>query len=158
MRRPSAAPRARRVHPTPRPPAGAQRRRDAASGADSGQATAELAVGLPSVFVVFFLAAWMLGVVGAQARCADAARVGARLAARGETAAAVTAAVTRAAPRDATLRMHRQAGLLDVEVSARVGAAGLGRLVPALVVTAHAVTPVEPTACTAPDCPRPGPP
>ncbi len=115
-------------------------------------------MGLPSLFVVFFLAAWMVSAVGAQARCADAARVGARLAARGEAQATVSAAVTRAAPRGATLRLHRDADLLDVEVSAPVGAAGLGRLVPALVVTAHAVTPVEPAACTAPDCAAPGPP
>ncbi|WP_236705746.1 MULTISPECIES: TadE family type IV pilus minor pilin [Frankia] len=148
----------RRAHPLPHPPTVARHRRDITRGADSGQATAELAVGLPSVFVAFFLAAWMLATVGAQARCADAARVGARLAARGEAQATVSAAVTRAAPRGATLRLHRDADLLDVEVSAPVGAAGLGRLVPALVVTAHAVTPVEPVACTAPDCAPPGPP
>ncbi len=154
MRWSSTVPRGH-AHPTPRPPAVARPRRDATRRADGGQATAELAAGLPSLFVVFFLAAWMLSAVGAQARCADAARIGARLAARGEAPATVSAAVTRAAPRGAALQLHHQAGLVDVEVSAPVGAAGLGRLMPALVVTAHAITPVEPAACATPDCSPP---
>jgi hypothetical protein len=95
------------------------------------------------LFALFFLAAWLLGAVSGQARCADAARVGARLAARGESDTAVTAAVARAAPPHAGVRLRRHDGLLDVEVSARVGRIGLDRLVPDLVVSAHAVVPVE---------------
>lgn len=153
---PGTAPCRRHSHLPSHPSAVDRQQWDITREADRGQATAELAVGLPSVFVVFFLAAWMLSAVSAQARCADAARVGARLAARGETTAAVFTAVTRAAPSGATMQLHRQTGLLDVEVSAPT--AGLGHLVPTLVVTAHAVAPVETAACPTPGCSPPEPP
>jgi hypothetical protein len=100
-------------------------------------------MGLPSLFVVLFLAAWMLGAVSSQARCADAARVGARLAARGEPDTAVSTMADRAAPPHAQVRIRRQADLVIVEVSARIGTAGVGRLVPDLVVTARAVASTE---------------
>ncbi len=119
--------------------AGPEQRRQA----DRGQATAELAVGLPSLFAAFFVAAWLLGAVSGQARCADAARVGARLAARGESDPTVTLAVARAAPPHARIRLRRHEGLLDVEVSARISRAGLDSFVPDLVVSARAVVPDE---------------
>lgn len=120
---------------------------------DAGQATAELAVGLPTLFVVFLLAAWLLGAVSAAARCADAARIGARLAARGEPDASAAAMAARAAPPGAEVRIRHGNELVNVEVSARIGAAGLGRLVPDLVVNARAVAAAE--ATNSPPAPAP---
>ena len=53
-------------------------------------ATAELAVVLPAVLLVLAVALSALGLAIDQIRCVDAARAGARAAARGDTAAAVT--------------------------------------------------------------------
>ncbi|MCM3882453.1 pilus assembly protein TadE [Frankia sp. R82] len=94
---------------------------------------------------VFLLAAWMLAVMFGQGRCGDAARIGARLAARGESDAIVAATVTRAAPPHASVRVSRHDGLVDVEVSATIGASALGRLAPRQVVSARAVAAVEPS-------------
>ncbi|AEH11559.1 MULTISPECIES: TadE family type IV pilus minor pilin [Protofrankia] len=52
---------------------------------DGGQATAELAVAIPSLVLVLLIAIWVVSAVSVQARCAEAARIGARAAARGET-------------------------------------------------------------------------
>ena len=53
-------------------------------------ATAELAVVLPAVLLVLAVALSALGLAIDQIRCVDAARAGARAAARGDTAGAVT--------------------------------------------------------------------
>ena len=59
---------------------------------ERGSATAEVAILLPGVVLLLALVlAAGSGVVG-QVRCVDAARTGARLAARGESAQAVTSA------------------------------------------------------------------
>ena len=62
-------------------------------------ATAELAVALPSLVLVLALALAALDLGIAQVRCVDAARVGARLLARGEPAGPVLAEVRAAGPR-----------------------------------------------------------
>jgi hypothetical protein len=80
---------------------------------EGGAATAELAVALPALVLVLALALAGLDVGIAQVRCVDAARIGARLLARGEPAGAALAEVRAAAPRGADV---------DVEVTAeRVG-------------------------------------
>lgn len=86
--------------------------------------TAEAAVVLPTL--VLLLATMVCGVV-ASARyiqCVDAARAGARAAARGEHASGVQEAVRSAAPAGARLRTVRQGELVRVRVRARV--TGLG--------------------------------
>ncbi|ETA02599.1 hypothetical protein ThrDRAFT_01571 [Frankia casuarinae] len=142
------------VRSSQRPPRPVTHRRGrSVRGSDRGQATAELAIGLPSLFVVFFLAAWMLGAVAAQTRCADAARIGARLAARGEPDSAVHTMVIQAAPVGSTVTLHRGAGRLEVQVSVHVGGIGVSRLVPGIEVAARAVTPVEATVDLPSDAP-----
>jgi hypothetical protein len=71
------------------------------AGTEGGAATAELAVALPTLVLVLAaaLAAVDLGV--AQVRCVDAARLGARLLARGEPPAPVLREVRAAAPEGA---------------------------------------------------------
>ncbi len=61
--------------------------------------TAETAVVLPVLLLVLAAVVAAVLVVGAQLRCVDAAREGARAAARGEDPAAVQALVARVAPR-----------------------------------------------------------
>ncbi len=65
--------------------------------------SAEIALALPAVLVVLVLAlaALVLGVD--QVRCADAARIGARLAARGEPVAGVVSAVAGRSPTGAVV-------------------------------------------------------
>jgi Flp pilus assembly protein TadG len=60
--------------------------------------TAETAVVLPVLLLVLAGAVSAVVVVGAQLRCVDAAREGARAAARGEAPAAVVRLATAAAP------------------------------------------------------------
>ncbi|WP_163548085.1 TadE family type IV pilus minor pilin [Candidatus Frankia nodulisporulans] len=93
---------------------------------------------------MFLLAVWMLAVLFGQGRCGNAAGIGARLAARGESDAIVTAAAAAAAPPHATVRLSRHDGLIDVEVSASIGMAALGQNGLRQVVSAHAVIPAEP--------------
>src|SRR5688500_20233283 len=57
---------------------------------DAGMVTAETAVVLPVLLLVLAGAVAAVTVVGAQLRCVDAAREGARAAARGESVAEVT--------------------------------------------------------------------
>ncbi len=66
-------------------------------------ATAEFAIVLPVVVLVLAMALAMLMAVTDQLRCVDAARVGARAAARGDTDAAVIQAARRAAPSGARI-------------------------------------------------------
>ncbi len=67
-------------------------------GGETGMVTAELAVGLPGLVVVAVVLAWLLSLGAAQAGLAQAAREGARAAARGEPTTSVRAAVHRLVP------------------------------------------------------------
>ncbi|WP_437070902.1 TadE family type IV pilus minor pilin [Streptomyces sp. enrichment culture] len=81
--------------------------------------TAESALVLP-VLVVFSLAlVWGLLVVAAQIQCMDAARTGARAAARQDPEASVIAAARDAAPKGATVTVTRAGGLVRVVVVAK---------------------------------------
>ncbi|MEW2449085.1 TadE family type IV pilus minor pilin [Streptomyces parvulus] len=85
---------------------------------DGGFVTAETAVVLP-VLVVFAMAlVWGLLVVAAQIQCVDAARTGARAAAREDSDDAVVAAARDAAPPGARVTVGRQTGLVRVVVVA----------------------------------------
>jgi len=92
---------------------------------DAGTATAELAVALPAV--VLFLATLLTvgALMSAQLRCQDAARAGARWAARGESAAAVERVAARLAPDGAAVDVSTSSETVTVTVTARV-ATGLG--------------------------------
>ena len=81
---------------------------------------------LPVLALLLAVGLWSVAVAGAQLRCVDAARDGARAAARGESDAVVVAATTAAAPQGAQVDVHHDGSRVVVVVSARVGG-GLGR-------------------------------
>ncbi|MFG2314770.1 TadE family type IV pilus minor pilin [Streptomyces tendae] len=94
------------------------RARARGSGPDGGFVTAEAAVVLP-VLVVFAMAlVWGLLVVAAQIQCVDAARTGARAAARQDPVDEVVQVAREAAPSGARVTVSRQAGLVHVVVVA----------------------------------------
>ncbi|RKE19923.1 TadE family type IV pilus minor pilin [Streptomyces sp. TLI_171] len=99
--------------------------------------TAETAVGLPALVLLAAMLTWCVVAAGAQIRCVDAARVGARAAARGDADAAALAAA--AAPRGAKVAIALDATTARVTVEARCP--GPGRLAALLSVrlTATAV-------------------
>ena len=107
--------------------------------------TAELAVALPAVVLV--LGACLAGVSAGidQIRCVDAARLGARAAARGDSAAASRAAALAAAPEGAVVTIGagggQAAGVVRVVVEARAG--GWGGVLPSWSLRAEAIGPVE---------------
>ncbi|WP_308289821.1 TadE family type IV pilus minor pilin, partial [Streptomyces muensis] len=81
--------------------------------------TAESAVVLP-VLVMFAMAlVWGLLVVAAQIQCVDAARTGARAAARQDPADAVIRVAREAAPRGATVTVGRERDEVRVVVVAK---------------------------------------
>ncbi|MEU3898802.1 TadE family type IV pilus minor pilin [Streptomyces sp. NPDC045251] len=98
---------------------GCERRARARSrDSDRGFVTAETAVVLP-VLVVFAMAlAWGLLVVAAQIQCVDAARTGARAAARQDPADAVAEVTREAAPRGARVTVSREGDRVRVVVVA----------------------------------------
>ncbi|MEU7411438.1 TadE family type IV pilus minor pilin [Streptomyces sp. NPDC042638] len=87
-------------------------------GGDRGFVTAEAAVVL-SVLVAFTMAlVWGLLVVAAQIECVDAARAGARAAARQDPAEAVVTVTREAAPRGARVTVGREGDRVRVTVVA----------------------------------------
>ncbi|MBQ1100553.1 pilus assembly protein [Streptomyces sp. b94] len=93
-------------------------RADFVGRSDKGFVTAETAVVLP-VLVVFAMAlVYGLLVVAAQIQCVDAARTGARAAARQDPADAVAEVTKGAAPRGARVTVSREAGQVRVTVVA----------------------------------------
>jgi hypothetical protein len=72
------------------------------------------------VLVMFAMAlVWGLLVVAAQIQCVDAARTGARAAARQDPADAVVEATRRTAPRDARVTVSREGDQVRVTVVAK---------------------------------------
>ncbi|WLQ42306.1 TadE family type IV pilus minor pilin [Streptomyces laculatispora] len=91
---------------------------------DGGAVTAEAAMAIP-VLVVFTLALlWALMAASAQIRCVDAARAGARAAARSEPEAQVREAALSAAPGRAGVEVQRTGALWRVRVTAPVPGPG----------------------------------
>ena|SRR5215218_159436 len=105
--------------------------------------SAETAVVLPVLLLVLVGAVAAVTVVGAQLRCVDAAREGARAASRGEDPAVVTALVARAAPRGAGSTVSAGGAEVRVTVSARI--APLGPVPLRITVSAEAVALREPS-------------
>ncbi|AIR99672.1 TadE family type IV pilus minor pilin [Streptomyces glaucescens] len=95
---------------------GCERRRRA--GRDDGFVTAESAVVLPVLVAVAMALAWGLLVVAAQIQCVDAARTGARAAARQDPADAVAALAREAAPHGAKVTVAREGDRVRVVVTA----------------------------------------
>jgi Flp pilus assembly protein TadG len=106
--------------------------------------TAETAVVLPVLLLVLAAAVSAVVVVGAHLRCLDAAREGARAAARGDDVAAVRAVTARAAPEEATTEVAFDGLRVRVTVTAVVPA--LGPLPFTVRVSASAVAELEPGA------------
>lgn len=118
----------------------ARRRR----GRDEGMVTAETAVVLPVLLLVLAGAVAAVVVVGAQLRCVDAAREGARAAARGDPPSTVTQLVRRAAPDGAVVSVIPEGE--QVRVTVAVDVAPLGPVPLRVRVAAEAVARLEPGA------------
>jgi Flp pilus assembly protein TadG len=103
---------------------------------------AETAVVLPVLLLVLAAVVAAVVVVGAQLRCVDAAREGARAAARGEDLAAVQALVARVAP-DGAAASVAVAGD-EVRVTVRAAVTPLGPVRLDVDVGATAVARLEP--------------
>lgn len=111
---------------------------------DHGMVTAETAVVLPVLVLVLAAALWAVAAAGAQLRCVDSAREGARAVARGEPTAVAVAASRRVAP-GADVVVEPAGDVVGVVVRLRVRPPGwLGDRVPALLVKARAVAGLEP--------------
>jgi Flp pilus assembly protein TadG len=106
---------------------------------DRGSVTAELAACLPVVVLLLLTGLTGVDAVVTKLRCVDAAREGARAAARGESA---DPAARRAAPQDATVSVRVEAD--TVRVSVRTITRPLGSRLPGLPVSAEAVAALEP--------------
>ena len=104
--------------------------------------TAETAVVLPVLLLVLAAAVVAVTVVGAQLRCVDAAREGARAAARGETDATVRRLADRLAPDGAVTGVTGDGQ--EVRVTVTVHVAPLGPLPMAVTVSGAAVAVREP--------------
>ena len=89
-------------------------------GRERGAAAAELAVALPALVLVLALALAALDLGVAQVRCVDAARLGARLLARGEQPAQALAEVRAAAPRGSRVSVEATGERVSVSVTAGV--------------------------------------
>jgi Flp pilus assembly protein TadG len=104
---------------------------------ERGMVTAEAAVVLPVLLLVLAGAVAAVTVVGAHLRCVDAAREGARAAARGDSDAQVIAVAGRAAPEGARVTVSGSDDEVSVTVSATV--APLGPVPLRVIVSATAV-------------------
>ncbi|MFD9789590.1 TadE family type IV pilus minor pilin [Streptomyces sp. NPDC059070] len=85
---------------------------------DRGFVTAEAAVVIPALALFALALLWALMAAAGQIECVDAARVGARAAARSETEGAVLAAARSAAPDGARVTLGRTGDLWRVRVEA----------------------------------------
>ncbi|MFJ4922401.1 TadE family type IV pilus minor pilin [Streptomyces sp. NPDC088725] len=101
--------------------------------------TAEAAVAVPALLVFAMALLWALTAAGAQLQCQDAARAGARAAARSEPRTVVLEAARSAAPEGAKVVLGHANGLWRVRVAAP--APGPGVL--ALTLSAEAVASAE---------------
>lgn len=92
--------------------------RGAPDGRDAGFVTAEAAVVLPALVLFAMGLLWALLAAGAQIQCIDAARAGARAAARQDPYDAAVAAAEQAAPKGARVTLRREGDLVRVRVEA----------------------------------------
>jgi len=109
---------------------------------DRGAVTAEAAMALPALVLAAGL--WAITVAAAQLACVDAARAGARAAARGEPLEAVRAAAIKVAPPEANASVEQENGMFKVAVSAVVRP-NWAQPLPPITVSATAFSPGEST-------------
>ncbi|MFF8769712.1 TadE family type IV pilus minor pilin [Kitasatospora sp. NPDC015120] len=126
----------------PSGPSRRQQRRGGGRG-DGGFVTAETAVALPALVLLGVLLVWAVLAAAAQLRCVDAARAGARAAARGEPDAAGVARA--AAPAGAAVLVDLAPDTVRVTVDAPYGAPGRFAEVLAVRLSATAVAAREDT-------------
>ncbi|MBT2383029.1 TadE family type IV pilus minor pilin [Streptomyces sp. ISL-11] len=91
---------------------------------DRGYVTAEAALVLPTLTLFGVALIWGLMAVCGQIQCVDAARAGARAAARSESAPAALAAAGAAAPEGAHIALAREGDMVRVRVEARTAGPG----------------------------------
>ncbi|MFP3992820.1 TadE family type IV pilus minor pilin, partial [Streptomyces sp. E11-3] len=84
---------------------------------DRGYVTAEAAAVIPALVLLGMALVWALMAASAQIQCVDAARAGARAAARQEPTSAAVAAAEQAAPDGARVAVRREGDLVRVSVS-----------------------------------------
>jgi Kef-type K+ transport system membrane component KefB len=111
---------------------------------DKGMVTAELVVVLPAIVLALLFGLAAVSAMTMRMRCADAAAVGARLAARGETTTAVVAASRRAAPAGAEVRLETTTGTVAVTVTVRAPLLPAATWLPGLEVSGHFIQDREP--------------
>lgn len=85
---------------------------------DGGYVTAEAALVLPALVLFAMGLVWALVAAAAQIQCVDAARAGARAAARQDPDEAAVAAARQAAPKGARVTVRRDGDLVRVDVEA----------------------------------------
>jgi Flp pilus assembly protein TadG len=113
---------------------------------DRGMATAELAVGLPVLALLVIFGAGVIGAARTDVECQNAARIAARLAARGESLDAVRRAAAQAAPPGAEVSVSGGQTVVVV-VSREVGIPGpWSGQGPHVRVQGKAVADLEPSA------------
>jgi hypothetical protein len=94
--------------------------------------------------VVLVACLWVLACVAAQLACVDAARAGARAAARGDTPAQVREISRRLAPDGSSVEVDDRGDSLEVAVQAEVRPlGGVLSLLPAVEVRGRATAPRE---------------
>jgi hypothetical protein len=86
----------------------------------SGYATAELALALPSLVLILAIGLWLQGAVAVHARCLDAARAGARAAARGDPDGRVRERLAKVVPAGAGIVIAHDGDRITVTVDSRV--------------------------------------
>ncbi|MFI8003622.1 TadE family type IV pilus minor pilin [Streptomyces sp. NPDC086010] len=128
---------ARTVHRTPTPVVARVNQR----AGDRGAVTAEAAMVLPVLVAFVMVLVWALVAASDQIRCVDAARAGARAAARSEPEAAVRLVAKEAAPDSARVEVRRVGDSWRVRVDAPTP--GPGPL--SLTLSAEAVALAEDT-------------
>ncbi|GGY08700.1 TadE family type IV pilus minor pilin [Streptomyces hiroshimensis] len=94
---------------------GVLRRRDS----DGGYVTAEAAMVLPALILFGTALIWGLMAAAAQIQCVDAARAGARAAARSDPVGVAVASARSAAPPGSRIAVMREGDLVRVRVEAR---------------------------------------
>jgi hypothetical protein len=109
--------------------------------AGRGSVTAELALALPVVVLALSVLIGVGRVVAAELQCIDAARAGARWAARGESGGAIAEVARQFGPQGAQVVVSGGGRTVEVVVSATVRLPGTGW--PTLRVSGHAVGEVE---------------
>jgi hypothetical protein len=110
---------------------------------DAGMVTAEFAVALPAFVLVVLAALSGVALMTAQLRCADAADVAARMAARGDSATVVRSVALADVPGGAGLSLTSTATLVTATVRARLSLPGLSKFIPGVVVHAHVTDALE---------------